>query len=111
MAEYRTSAPAVIVSSSLMAPGFPDYGAIAAQLEVDTVLVDNRHGAHAAVQHLIGYGHRRIGYWATARTSGRCGNALVTMGVIDGDTSPPRGVLLLTRLIARGSGEIAPTVT
>jgi DNA-binding LacI/PurR family transcriptional regulator len=45
-----------------MAPGFPDYGAIAAQLEVDTVLVDNRHGAHAAVQHLIGYGHRRIGY-------------------------------------------------
>jgi len=34
----------------------------AANLEVDTVLVDNRHGAHTAVRHLIGYGHRRIGY-------------------------------------------------
>jgi DNA-binding LacI/PurR family transcriptional regulator len=29
---------------------------------------------------------------------------------INGDTSPPRDVLLLTRLIARGSGEIAPPV-
>jgi LacI family transcriptional regulator len=27
---------------------------------------------------------------------------------IDGDTSSPRDVVLLTRLIARGSGEIAP---
>jgi DNA-binding LacI/PurR family transcriptional regulator len=34
----------------------------AANLEVDTVLVDNRHGAYAAVRHLIGHGHRRIGY-------------------------------------------------
>jgi DNA-binding LacI/PurR family transcriptional regulator len=29
---------------------------------------------------------------------------------INGDTSPPCDVLLLTRLIARGSGEIAPPV-
>ncbi|HEX4060283.1 MAG TPA: LacI family DNA-binding transcriptional regulator [Streptosporangiaceae bacterium] len=28
---------------------------------------------------------------------------------IGGDTSPPRDVVLLTRLVARGSGEIAPT--
>jgi LacI family transcriptional regulator len=28
---------------------------------------------------------------------------------INGDTSPPRDVLLLTRLIARTSGEIIPT--
>ena len=28
---------------------------------------------------------------------------------INGDTSPPRDVLLLIRLIARGSGEITPT--
>jgi DNA-binding LacI/PurR family transcriptional regulator len=34
----------------------------ATSLEVDTVLVDNRHGAYAAVRHLIGHGHRRIGY-------------------------------------------------
>jgi LacI family transcriptional regulator len=34
----------------------------AASLKVDTVLVDNRHGAYAAVRHLIGHGHRRIGY-------------------------------------------------
>jgi DNA-binding LacI/PurR family transcriptional regulator len=204
----------------------------AAQLEVDTVLVDNRHGAHAAVRHLISYGHHRIGYlgdrddiWAVreryagflqalaeeglaadpaivrhglrsrAEAAGAtadllrrpepptaifASNDLVTMGVIDGlqdagsygpsashsdgdgarpggptgrialvgfdefaladkltppvtvvaqdpaaigataaqllftringDTSPPRDILLLTRLIARGSGEIAPAV-
>jgi LacI family transcriptional regulator, galactose operon repressor len=29
-------------------------------------------------------------------------------GRIAGDTSPPREVVLLTRLIVRGSGEIAP---
>jgi DNA-binding LacI/PurR family transcriptional regulator len=34
----------------------------AAHLEVDTVLVDNRHGAYTAVRHLIGHGHRRIAY-------------------------------------------------
>jgi DNA-binding LacI/PurR family transcriptional regulator len=202
----------------------------AAQLEVDTVLVDNRHGAHTAVRHLISHGHRRIGYlgdrediWAVREryagflqalaeegltadpaivrhglrsraaaadaaaellrqpeppTAIFASNDLVTMGVIDelqdagsygppathsdgrpggrrragpvaligfdefaladkltppvtvvaqdpaaigvtaaqllftrikGDTSPPRDVLLLTRLIARGSGEITPT--
>jgi DNA-binding LacI/PurR family transcriptional regulator len=197
----------------------------ATQLQVDTVLVDNRHGAYAAVRHLIGHGHRRIGYlgdrediWAVREryagflqalakaglsadpafvrhglrgrgeaadataalirqpeppTAIFASNDLVTMGVIDGlqdagrygpavahsngkpgtvalvgfdefaladkltppvtvvaqdptaigataaqllftringDTSPPRDVLLLTRLIARGSGEIAPPV-
>lgn len=202
----------------------------AANLEVDTVLVDNRHGAHTAVRHLIGYGHRRIGYlgdrkdiWAVREryagfvqalaeegldpdpaivrhelrnraeaakvaaalirqaappTAIFASNDLVTMGVIDalqeagrygpagegpgrsarrgdgtarvalvgfdefaladkltppvtvvsqdpaaigstaaqllfarigGDTSSPRDVVLLTRLVARGSGEIAPT--
>jgi LacI family transcriptional regulator len=30
---------------------------------------------------------------------------------INGDTSPPRDVLLLTRLMARGSGEIGPPVS
>lgn len=221
----------------------------AAHLEVDTVLVDNRHGAHAAVRHLIKHGHRRIGYlgdrediWAvreryagfvealaeegltadpaivrhglrgraeaadaaaalirqpTPPTAIFASNDLVTMGVIDGlqdaggygpvrdhsagpadgpaaarragraagptggrdgkfpmvaligfdefaladkltppvtvvaqdptaigataaqllftringDTSPPRDVVLLTRLIARGSGEIAPVIS
>ena len=204
----------------------------AANLEVDTVLVDNRHGAYVAVRHLIGHGHRRIGYlgdrediWAVreryagfieamaeeglapdpaivrhglrspAEAAGAAAalmrqpepptaifasNDLVTMGVIDGlqdaggyksagdasgaparrrgdgrtgvalvgfddfaladkltppvtvvaqdpaaigataaqllfaringDTSPPRGVVLLTRLIPRGSGEIKPAV-
>jgi DNA-binding LacI/PurR family transcriptional regulator len=203
----------------------------AANLDVDTVLVDNRHGAYAAVRHLIGHGHRRIGYlgdrediWAVreryagfaealadeglapdpaivrhglrgrAEAAGAvaalmrqpvpptaifASNDLVTMGVIDGlqdagsyapaadgsgpsarprgdgiarvalvgfdefaladkltppvtvvaqdpaaigataaqllfariggDTSSPRDVVLLTRLIPRGSGEIAPT--
>jgi DNA-binding LacI/PurR family transcriptional regulator len=182
----------------------------AAHLVVDTVLVDNRHGAYAAVRHLIGQGHRRIGYlgdrediWAVREryagfaealaeeglapdpalvrhglrgraeaaqaaaalvrqpeppTAIFASNDLVTMGVIDGlqgdgaarvaligfdefpladklsppvtvvaqdpaaigataaqllfaringDTSPPRDVVLLTRLLARGSGEIA----
>ncbi len=199
----------------------------AANLKVDTVLVDNRHGAYAAVRHLIGHGHRRIGYlgdrediWAvreryagfsealadeglaldpafvrhglrgraeaaeaaaalirqpTPPTAIFASNDLVTMGVLDalqdagrywpaagsgaiarsdgvagvaligfdefaladklnppltvvaqdpaaigataaqllfarinGDTSAPREVMLLTRLIARGSGEIMP---
>jgi DNA-binding LacI/PurR family transcriptional regulator len=202
----------------------------AANLETDTVLVDNRHGAYAAVRHLIRHGHRRIAYlgdrediWAVreryagftealaeeeltpdpavvrhglrgrAEAAGAAAelirqpvpptaifasNDLITMGVIDGlqdagrygpagdgsgpsvrrrgdaiarvalvgfdefpladklsppvtviaqdpaaigataaqllfaringDTSSPRDVLLLTRLIARGSGEIAP---
>ena len=31
------------------------------------------------------------------------------MALIGFDASPPRDVLLLTRLIARGSGEITPT--
>lgn len=34
----------------------------AANLDADTVLVDNRQGAYAAVRHLITHGHRRIGY-------------------------------------------------
>jgi DNA-binding LacI/PurR family transcriptional regulator len=195
----------------------------AANLKADTVLVDNRHGAHQAVRHLIGHGHRRIGYlgdrediWAVREryagfaaalaaaglapdpalvrhglrspaeaaqavaalirqpdppTAIFASNDLVTMGVIDGlqdagcygpaggsvpgrpapvaligfdefaladkltpavtvvaqdpaaigataaqllfariagDTSSPRDVVLLTRLVARGSGEIAP---
>lgn len=185
-------------------------------LEADTVLVDNRHGAFQAVRHLIDRGHRRIGYlgdrddiWAvreryagftkalaadglapdpaivrhglrtrmeaasaagdlmrlpSAPTALFASNDLVTMGAVDalngaqaqrgtvalvgfdefaladkltppvtvvaqdpatigataaqllfgriaGDTSPPREVVLLTRLVARGSGEIAPTVT
>jgi DNA-binding LacI/PurR family transcriptional regulator len=186
----------------------------AANLKVDTVLVDNRHGAYEAVRHLIGHGHRRIGYlgdradiWAvreryagfvealagegldpdpahirhglrgraeaaeataallrqpTPPTAIFASNDLVTMGVLDGlqaagryghtpvalvgfdefaladkvtpaltvvaqdpaaigataaqllfaringDTSSPREVVLLTHLVARGSGEIAP---
>jgi len=36
--------------------------------------------------------------------------AQLLFGRINGDTSPPREVVLLTRLIARGSGEIAPRV-
>ena len=188
----------------------------AANLKADTVLVDNRHGAYQAVRHLIGHGHRRIGYlgdrediWAVREryagfaealaadglapdpglvrhglrspaeaaravaallgqpdppTAIFASNDLVTMGVIDGlqdagcygdgpapvaligfdefalagkltppvtvvaqdpaaigataaqllfariagDTSSPRDVVLLTRLVARGSGEIAP---
>ena len=200
----------------------------AANLKVDTVLVDNRHGAHTAVRHLIAHGHRRVGYlgdrediWAVREryagfvealaadgltpdpaiirhglrseaqaaqaaaevlrqpdppTAIFASNDLVTMGVIDGlqdagrygpsgdgrtgrrrtdktgqvalvgfdefpladkltppltvvaqdpvaigataaqllfariagDTSSPRDVVLLTRLVARGSGEITP---
>jgi DNA-binding LacI/PurR family transcriptional regulator len=196
----------------------------AAGLKVDTVLVDNRRGAYAAVRHLIGHGHHRIGYlgdrkdiWAVREryagfaaalaeagltadpaivrhglrgraeaadaaaalirapsppTAIFASNDLITMGVIDGlqdagvygpsdgarspvpsvaligfdefaladkltppvtviaqdpaaigataaqllfaridgDTSPSRNVVLLTHLIARGSGEITPAV-
>jgi LacI family transcriptional regulator len=179
-------------------------------LEVDTVVVDNRDGAHRAVAHLLGHGHRRIGYlgdrrdiWTLQeRYAGFCDafgdlglepdpalirhelrtgsdavraaaelmrsaepptaifttNDLITMGAIQGlgegartvaivgfddfalaervnppvtvvaqdpvalgataaqllfariagDTSPPREVILLTRLVVRGSGELAP---
>lgn len=179
-------------------------------LDVDTVVVDNRNGAHQAVAHLLGHGHRRIGYlgdhrniWTLKeRYAGFCDalgehglkpdpaiirhglrtgddaaraaigllrsadpptaifatNDLITIGVIQGlgedagkvavvgfddftlaerlsppvtvvaqdpvalgataaqllfariagDTSPPRKVLLLTRLVVRGSGELAP---
>ncbi|MGH3260822.1 MAG: LacI family DNA-binding transcriptional regulator [Trebonia sp.] len=184
-------------------------------LQADTVLVDNRHGAREGVAHLLRQGHRRIGYlgdresiWsmreryagftealatvgltpdpdlvrhglrdreAAARAAAAmirqpapptalfASNDVVTMGVvdelygaaaaarsvalvgfdefalagkldppvtvvaqdpaalgaacaqllftrIDGDTSPPRTVMLLTRLVVRGSGEIAPRV-
>ena len=37
--------------------------------------------------------------------------AQLLFGRIAGDTSPPREVVLLTRLIVRGSGEIAPATT
>lgn len=179
-------------------------------LDVDTVVVDNRNGAQQAVAHLLGHGHRRIGYlgdhrniWTLQeRYAGFCDalgdygltpdpalirhglrtgadaagaamsllrsadpptaifatNDLITIGVIQGlgedaskvavvgfddftlaervnppvtvvaqdpvalgataaqllfariagDTSPPRKVLLLTRLVVRGSGELAP---
>jgi DNA-binding LacI/PurR family transcriptional regulator len=179
-------------------------------LEVDTVVVDNRNGAHQAVAHLLGHGHRRIGYlgdhrniWTLKeRYAGFCDafadlgltpdqalvrhglrsgdeaahaaadlmrsarpptavfttNDLITIGAIQGlgegaarvavvgfddfalaervnppvtvvaqdpvalgataaqllfariggDTSPPRDVVLLTRLVVRGSGELAP---
>jgi LacI family transcriptional regulator len=182
-------------------------------LDADTVVVDNRRGAYLAIRHLIGHGHRRIGYlgdrediWAVRERYAGFGEALaeegiepdpalirhglrgrseaaeataelltgadsptalftsndlVTMGAIDtmhgaaraapvalvgfdefaladkltppvtvvaqdpaaigataaqllfarinGDTSPTRRVVLLTRLLIRGSGEIAPT--
>jgi LacI family transcriptional regulator len=182
-------------------------------LEADTVLVDNRHGAREGVTHLLGRGHRRIAYlggcediWSMREryagftealavggltpdpalvrhglrnraeaakaaaamirqpappTALFASNDVVTMGVvdelygtpdaarsvalvgfdefafadkldppvtvvaqdpaalgatsaqllfprIDGDTSPPRTVILRTRLVGRGSGEIAP---
>jgi DNA-binding LacI/PurR family transcriptional regulator len=179
-------------------------------LEVDTVVVDNRNGAHRAVAHLLSQGHRRIGYlgdhrniWTLQeRYAGFCDalgdlglkpdpalvrhglrtgndaaraatslvqsdepptaifatNDLITIGAIQGlgedarkvavvgfddfalaerltppvtvvaqdpvalgataaqllfariagDTSPPRKVVLLTRLVVRGSGELAP---
>jgi LacI family transcriptional regulator, galactose operon repressor len=182
----------------------------AENLKVDTVVVDNRNGAHKAITHLLGYGHRRIAYlgdrrniWtlqeryagfrdafadlglepdvSLVRHGLRTGDAaaraaasllksadpptaiftpndLITMGAlsglgeranriavvgfddfalaervnppitvvaqdpvvlgataaqllfarITGDTSPPREVVLLTRLVVRGSGEIAP---
>ena len=182
-------------------------------LEVDTVLVDNRHGAREGVTHLLRQGHRRIAYlgdrediWSMREryagftdalaaaglapdpalvrhglrhradaakaaaamvrqpappTALFASNDVVTMGVVDemygsadaarslalvgfdefafadkldppvtvvaqdpvamgatcahllfarldGDTSPPRTVILRTRLVVRGSGEIAP---
>jgi DNA-binding LacI/PurR family transcriptional regulator len=179
-------------------------------LAVDTVVVDNRNGAHQAVAHLLSRGHRRIGYlgdrrniWTLAeRYAGFCDafgdlglepdpalvkhgmrtgadaaraaarlmksgepptaifatNDLITIGAIQGlgeeagrvavvgfddfalaervnppvtvvaqdpvalgataaqllfariagDTSPPREVVLRTRLVVRGSGELAP---
>ena len=179
-------------------------------LDVDTVVVDNRNGAHQAVTHLLGHGHRHIGYlgdhrniWTlqeryagfcdafadlgltpdpalvrhglrTAEDAARVAaemtrshrpptaifatNDLITIGAISGlgegagrvavvgfddfalaerlnppvtvvaqdpvalgattaqllfariagDTSPPRKVVLLTRLVVRGSGELAP---
>jgi DNA-binding LacI/PurR family transcriptional regulator len=182
----------------------------AENLKVDTVVVDNRNGAKRAIAHLLGHGHRRIGYlgdrqniWtlkeryagfrdafvaigaepdaALVRHGLRTGadaaraaadlmkaaapptaifttNDLITMGAIQGlgrqarqiavigfddfalaervdppvtvvaqdpvvlgataaqllfarisgDTSPPREVVLLTRLVIRGSGEIPP---
>ena len=182
------------------------------QLEVDTVVVDNRNGAVRATNHLLAHGHRRIGYlgdrqeiWTVKqRYVGFCdalaaaglkpdpllirhglrsredasdavrqlmaaadpptafftSNDLMSVGVlsglgpsreqvavvgfddfaladgmtpavtvvsqdpvalgataaqllfarIDGDTSAPREVVLLTRLIARGSGEIPPPI-
>ena len=182
----------------------------AEQLQVDTVVVDNRNGAVRATNHLLAHGHRRIGYlgdrqeiWTVKqRYVGFCdalaaaglrpepllirhglrsredasravrqlmavaepptafftSNDLMSVGVlsglgpsrervavvgfddfaladgmtpavtvvaqdpaalgataaqllfarIDGDTSAPREVVLLTRLIARGSGEISP---
>jgi DNA-binding LacI/PurR family transcriptional regulator len=179
-------------------------------LEVDTVVVDNRNGARKAIAHLLGHGHRRIAYLGDRRNiwtlreryAGFCDafaarglepdvslvrhglrtgaaaaraaaglmksaepptaffmtNDLITIGAIQGlgahadriavvgfddfalaervnppvtvvaqdpvvlgataaqllfaritgDTSPTREVVLLTRLIVRGSGEIAP---
>lgn len=179
-------------------------------LTVDTVVVDNRNGAHKAVSHLLDQGHRRIAFlgerrniWtlqerfagftgafsdrglqadpalirhelrtveeaseATAKllslpeppTAILAGNDVITMGAVEGmavisrkaaligfdefalasrldppitvvaqdpvalgataaqllfariggDTSPPRDIVLLTRLVVRGSGEIAP---
>ena len=182
----------------------------AENLEVDTVVVDNRNGAHKAVTHLLDQGHRRIAFlgehrsiWtlqerfagftsafadrglrpdpalirhdlhtgedaarATVKllslpeppTAILAGNDVITMGAVEGmaersqkialvgfdefalasrldppitvvaqdpvalgataaqllfariggDTSPPRDIVLLTRLVIRGSGEIAP---
>jgi DNA-binding LacI/PurR family transcriptional regulator len=182
----------------------------AENLQVDTVVVDNRNGARHAIAHLLGQGHRRIAYLGDRRNiwtlqeryAGFCDafaryelepdpslvqhglrtgadaareaaalmrsaapptaifatNDVITMGALQGlgeaasriavvgfddfalaervnppvtvvaqdpvalgataaqllfariagDTSPPREVVLLTRLVLRGSGEIAP---
>jgi len=57
-------------------------------LDVDTVLVENRKGAYAGVQHLIQLGHRRIGLISGPMeiTTGRerhegCANALSDYGI------------------------------
>ncbi len=39
----------------------------AENLEVDTVVVDNRHGAHNAVSHLLDQGHRRVAFLGERR--------------------------------------------
>ena len=39
----------------------------AENLKVDTVVVDNRNGAHKAISHLLSHGHRRIAYLGDRR--------------------------------------------
>jgi DNA-binding LacI/PurR family transcriptional regulator len=56
---------------------------------------------------------RAVGYRLAPRSNrqnpSRCAAACeMLFEHIDGDTSPPRNRVVLTRLIVRGSGEIAP---
>ncbi len=82
--ELVTSLCARRVDGLLIVPSAPDLGYLADELAhgtaivavdrplpglaVDAVISGNADGAHAAVDHLVGLGHRRIGYLADTAT-------------------------------------------
>jgi LacI family transcriptional regulator len=75
-------------------------------IEADCVLVDNVGGARAAVEHLLGFGHRRIAYvgdplemfTAEARFSGYC------------DALNGAGIAIDSRLVHTASNDVAGSV-
>jgi hypothetical protein len=82
-------------------------------------------GAFQAVRHLTDQGHCRLGdlgdrddIWAVRGRYAGCADAglaltrrATAIRPDRRDTSPAREVVLLTRLVIRGSGEIAPIAT
>lgn len=84
----------------------------AENLNVDTVLVDNRNGAQRAIAHLLSRGHRRIGYLGDRRNiwtlreryAGFC-NAFADLG-LEPDTALVRHGLRTGADAARAAGEL-----
>jgi len=85
----------------------------ARQLALPSIVLENRAGARAAVEHLLGLGHRRIGFIAGSARTGQSGerergyiDALAAAGiahdpalVIDGAFSQPGGFAAAQRLL------------
>jgi LacI family transcriptional regulator len=100
-------------------------------IEADAAVLDNCGGAKRAVDHLIRRGHRRIGFVgdsATIKTAGErldgykealaeasiaydpeLGRAAAELlfSRMTGDARPPQRIVIPTRLVQRGSGEIS----
>jgi LacI family transcriptional regulator, galactose operon repressor len=118
----RTRAEAASAAIAMMSRPAPPTALFASNDLVTMGVVDGLHGAHSPARGkaaLVGFDEFALAdkisppVTVVAQDPAALGaaSAQLLFDRIAGDTSPPRAVTLLTRLVVRGSGEIAPSAS